>query len=168
MIVFYLNTGQFITGGGWIGDNLSANGKANFGFNARYNKSNKAVGQLVFVWRAMYTGPCTIAGAAQTCTNVPADFVIKSNALSSLVFVSSQRATLEGRATIQVNRASDGIALSSEGGATFRATAYDTGTGSSAGPDSFSMTAYDRNGVVYHSVGEAPLGGGNLVIHASK
>src|SRR5262249_1931242 len=71
-ITFSNNTGQFVTGGGWIND--PAGGKGNFGFNARYNKSGQPQGQMVYVWRGTYNG-------------VAADYIIKSNSLTALQFV---------------------------------------------------------------------------------
>ncbi|MDQ3880624.1 MAG: cadherin-like domain-containing protein, partial [Chloroflexota bacterium] len=167
-LAFYQPSGQYVTGGGWVADSASSNGKANFGFNARMAKTGKPQGQMVFVWRGLYSGPCTIGGVAQTCSNVPADFVIKSNALTSLAFANAQTAALEGKASIQVNRTSDGAALYGDGGATFRATVTDGGTGANAAADTFSLMVYDKNGVPYKSTGTRALGGGNVVVHASN
>ena len=74
MITFYNNTGQFVTGGGWIIDPASGgNGHGNFGFNARFNKNGAPQGQMVYVYRGLYNG-------------VLADYRIKSNSLTSLGF----------------------------------------------------------------------------------
>src|SRR5207248_10413205 len=47
VLTFYNNTGQFVTGGGWITDPNGGHGK--FGVNARYNKSGQPEGQWVYV-----------------------------------------------------------------------------------------------------------------------
>jgi uncharacterized repeat protein (TIGR01451 family) len=155
---FYTPTGQYATGGGWVPDASSSNGKGNFGFNARYNNSNKPQGQMVYVWRGTYNG-------------VAADFVIKSNSLTALSFSGTTfpiSATLQGKATIQVNRASDGMQLYSDGNATFTATASDSGKSSGIGSDSFALTVYDKTPVLYKSVPTTLLGGGNVVEHSGK
>lgn len=152
-LTFYENTGQFATGGGWVND--PAGGKGNFGFNARYNKKGQPQGQLVYVYRGLYNG-------------VPADFVIRSNALNALAFGGKTfpiPATLQGKATIQINRSSDGALLYTEGNATFQATVIDSGATSGVGSDSFALVVYNKNGVVYKSVPTTLLRGGNVVIH---
>jgi hypothetical protein len=153
-ITFYENSGQMATGGGWIND--PAGGKGNFGFNARYKNNGSPQGQLVYVYRGLYNG-------------VAADYVIKSNALTALQFTGTAfpyLATLQGRCTIQINRASDGVQLYSEGNATFSATVKDTDLNPAAGNDTFALTVYDRNAVLYKSVpANTPLQGGNVVIH---
>jgi len=153
VITFYENSGQFATGGGWIND---PNGnKGNLGFNARTNKKGQPQGQMVYIYRGTYNG-------------VPADFVIRSNALSALAFGGKTYpipVTLQGKGTIQINRSSDGALLYSEGNATFQATVVDSGMNSGIGSDSFALVVYDKNGVVYKNVPTAPLQGGNVVVH---
>jgi hypothetical protein len=51
---FYVNSGQFATGGGWVNDPTGIHG--NFGFNARYNSTGSPKGQMVYVYRALYNG----------------------------------------------------------------------------------------------------------------
>ena len=152
-LTFYQNSGQFATGGGWVNDPNGS--KGNFGFNARANKKGQPQGQMVYVYRGSYNG-------------VPADFVIRSNALNALAFLGKTYpipATLQGKATIQINRSSDGTLLYSEGNATFQATVVDSGANSGIGSDSFALVVYDKNGVVYKNVPTALLQGGNVVIH---
>jgi len=152
-ITFYQNVGQFVTGGGWIND---PNGKkGNFGFNARYNNKGKPQGQMVYVFRGLYN-------------SVAADFVIKSNALDTLSFSGSTypiTATLQGKCTIQINRASDGVQLYGDGGATFTAKVTDSDKNSGIGWDSFELSVYDKNSALYKSVPKSLLQGGNIVIH---
>ena len=169
VITFYDNTGQFVTGGGWIND--PSGGHGNFGFNARTNKNGSPQGQMVYVFRGYYNG-------------VLVDFRIKSNSLTSLGFqcwngsayvtcptgqtTYPAKATLQGKGTIQINRASDGYVLYSDGNSTFNATVTDSGQNSGIGTDSFQLIVYDKNGVLYKSVPSLMLQGGNVVIHAVK
>jgi hypothetical protein len=148
---FYVNTGQFATGGGWISDPTGS--KGNFGFNARYANNNSPKGQLVYVYRGMYNG-------------VPADFIIKSNALNGLKFSTGNypiTATLQGKANIQINQASNGAQLYGDGNATFSITATDSGQTTTG--DALSLTVYDKNAVPYKTIVTSALKGGNLVVH---
>jgi hypothetical protein len=174
VITFYNNTGQFVTGGGWIVDQTGAgNGHGNFGFNARFNTKGAPQGQMVYVYRGLYNG-------------VLADFRIKSNSLTSLVFACwngttyascplgnatfPAQATLSGKSTIQINRASDGYVLYSDGNSTFNATVTDSGKSTGVGSDMYALTVYDKNGVLYKQIGvptASLLQGGNVVIHGT-
>jgi hypothetical protein len=180
-MTFYQDTGEFVTGGGWIWDpGQGGNGHGNFGFNARFNKSGAPQGQMVYVWRGTYNG-------------VASDFRIKSNSLTSLGFqcwngsayvtcpfgnaTFPAKATLVGKSNIQIVRAKDGVLLYSDGNSTFSATVVDSGQSSGIGVDRFQLTVYDKNAVLYKQVGDlggaAPwfnalvLQGGNVVIHGN-
>jgi hypothetical protein len=151
---FYVNSGQFATGGGWVNDPTGSHG--NFGFNARYSSTGSPKGQMVYVYRALYNGAL-------------ADFIIKSNALTALQFTGTTypiSSTLQGKANVQVNRASDGLSLFSAGNYTFSATVTDSGQNGVTGKQ-FSLSVYDSNGVPYHQVApNIPLQGGNVVVHS--
>jgi hypothetical protein len=126
---------------------------------------------MVYVYRGMYNG-------------VLVDYRIKSNSLTSLGFscwngtafgtcpltgaTYPSKATLEGKCTIQINRASDGSVLYSDGNSTFSSTVTDSGASSGIGSDDFSLTVYDKNAVRYKSVPSTLLSGGNVVIHPAK
>jgi len=114
---------------------------------------------------------------------VLSDFRVKSNSLTSLGFscwngtayapcpignaTFPAKATLQGKSTIQITRASDGYLLYSDGNSTFNATVTDSGQSSGIGSDKFQLTVYDKNSVLYKSVPETLLGGGNVVIHGN-
>jgi hypothetical protein len=150
---FYLNSGKFANGGGWIMD--TKGGKGNFGFTARYNKNGQPQGQMVYIYRGIYNG-------------VAADFIIKSNALTALQFVGTAypiSSTLQGKCTIQVNDTSTGASLFSDGAASFKAVVIDTNKSSGIGFDSFALTVWDKKAVVYKSVPSTLLSGGNVIIH---
>jgi hypothetical protein len=154
-IAFYTNTGQFVTAGGWITDPNGGHG--NFGLNARNNKNGQPQGQMVYVYRGLYNG-------------VMADYVIKGTALSNFGIATTagaypMSATLQGKCTIQVNRASDGVQLYSDGNGTFSATATDSGQSSGIGSDTYSLIVYDKNAAQYKYVPATSLQGGNVVVH---
>jgi hypothetical protein len=171
VITFYANTGQFVTGGGWLND--PAGSKGNFGFNARFNNSGSPQGQMVYVWRGLYNGEL-------------ADYRIKSNSLTSLGFscwngtaygtcpagnaTFPAKSALQGKSTILITRAKDGYILYSDGNSTFNATAADSGQSSGIGSDKYVLNVYDKNGVLYKQIGvptELVLQGGNVVIHGT-
>jgi hypothetical protein len=151
---FYVNSGQFATGGGWVNDPAGSHG--NFGFNARYNSTGSPKGQMVYVYRALYNG-------------ILADFILKSNALSALQFTGTTypiSSTLQGKANVQVNQASDGSTLFSTGNYAFSATVTDSGQNGVTGKQ-FSLIVYDGSGVPFHQVASnTPLQGGNVVVHS--
>jgi hypothetical protein len=164
-----------------VNDDLSSNAHGNFGFNARFNRNGQPQGQFVYVWRGTYNG-------------VAADYVIKSNSLTSLAFqcwngtayatcptgnnTYPALSTLQGKNTIQINRASDGASLYSDGSATFNATVIDSGANSGIDSDRFTLKVWDKNGVLYRQIGNLDgsppywgtvfLKGGNVVIHPSR
>jgi len=153
---FYVNSGQFATGGGWINDPTGSHG--NFAFNGRYNSSGSPKGQISYMYQAPYNG-------------VAANFVIQSNALSALQFTGTKdpiSSTLQGKASVQIKRASDGVLLFSAGNYAFSATVTDSGLNGQSGKQ-FSLTVYGSNGVMFHVVPAAtPLQGGNVVVHSAK
>jgi hypothetical protein len=156
-VTFYTASGQFVAGGGWVADPQGGgNGHGNFGFNARTQKNGNAQGQLVYVWRGTYGG-------------VAADYQVKSNSLGALAFSGASypiTATLQGKCSIQVTSQSDGASLYSDGGCTFSGSVTDVDK--LAGPDSFGLTVYDKNGVLYHRVDARPLQGGNAKVQNGK
>ena len=72
--------------------------------------------------------------------------------------------TLQGKCNVQINRASDGVALASEGNDTFIATATDTGLPSSNAGDALTLTL-SGSSLTTKSFTNLPLNGGNEVIH---
>jgi hypothetical protein len=157
-IAFYTNGSQFATGGGWISDAGSSTGKGTFGFNARYGSNGSPKGQLVYVWHGTYN-------------NVPADFIIKSNALTTLSFsktgASSYSATLHGKCSYTVVSEVDGSQLYGEGNDTFSATVTDgdNGLSQNSSADSFALTTFQSGNIKLHPIATTALGGGNIAAH---
>jgi hypothetical protein len=152
MIIFYVDTGQFATGGGTI---PTGDMKSNFGFVARLNKGSQPKGQVVFQFRGTYGG-------------ADATFKIKSNALTGLAFSGTRypiSATLSGKCTISIADGQGGTKFN-EGNWRFTAAATDVDKGS--GSDSFAITIWDKNNELYKRVPATPLSGGNITIHNPK
>ena len=160
-------TGKFATGGGWIVDPATG-GHGNFGFTVRFTKAGAPKGQAVYVWRGLHNG-------------VLADFIVKSNSITGLSFADELgngtfpwRATLVGKATIRINRSSDGTEISTDGNATFTLVAVDSGQSSGIGVDAFAIRVLDKDGREYKVVGTWAdttygggilLSGGNVMVH---
>ncbi len=152
---FYQNSGKFATGGGGIKDPNGARG--NFGFNARYSKSGKPQGQMVYIYRGMYNG-------------VTADFIIKSNALSDGTAIRWNE-PIRSAPRCRANAPSRSMmptlvqAFSAMARPPSRPLSIDTNKSSGIGFDSFSLTVWNKNGVVYKLVPTTLLSSGNVVIH---
>jgi hypothetical protein len=157
-IAFYTPSSQKITGGGWIPDSGSTTGKSSFGFTAGYSRACSPKGQMVFVWRG-------------TCHGTPADFIIKSNALTALSFTeskSSYSATLQNKRSYGVLSEVDGSQLSGEGNDTFSTTVTNADNGASqqnGSADSFALTTFQSGNQQLHPITATALGGGNVVVH---
>ena len=156
---FYTAGNQKATGGGWIPDSGSTTGKSTFGFTAGYNNNGSPKGQMVFVWRGTYN-------------NTPADFIIKSNALTALSFTknssSSYSATLQGKCSYTIVSQLTGSQLYGEGNDTFSATVTDGDNGASqqaSSADSVSLTTFQSGNQKLHPITTTTLGGGNIFVH---
>jgi hypothetical protein len=156
-ILFYQNSGKFAAGGGWIKDPGGLPGS--FSLLARYDSKGNPFGQLVYV----YNGTYTLNGV-----KIPAVYVIRSTALTAFSISGTNyplTATLQGKCTIWVMRAFGGAPLYSDFNATCKAVAVDTNKTPAPGGDSFALTVWDKNGVVYKTVPTSSLTLGNVVIH---
>jgi hypothetical protein len=152
-VVAYDPSAGFVTGGGWIDSpagayaaNPSLSGKANFGFESRYqNGSGVPTGNTEFQFKV-------------------GNFTFKSTALDWLV-VSGAKARYRGTGTV------NGV-----GSYGFELTAWDGQVNGGGGVDRFRIKIWDQNqgnGVVYDNMmgaddGADPttaVGGGSVVIH---
>ncbi|HSV48694.1 MAG TPA: hypothetical protein VLH35_00125 [Candidatus Acidoferrales bacterium] len=145
-----------VTGGGWIPDNKSTNGKDNFGFTVYYNKNSAPKGQFVFI----------IHG--QDGYN----YIIKGNswAKGGLSFSGSDNAFFSGKCNIKQIDKETGDVVNTLGGYTFAVNIKD---GDIASPqngraDVFAITILDPSGNIWGQIGTAAnlitLGGGNIII----
>lgn len=143
-------TGKSVTGGGWITSPKGAypsapkaSGKANFGFEAKYDKAGAAKGTAQFRFKA-------------------ADLTFHSGDLDSLI-IAGERAVLTGRGTVNgtagylflVSVVDDG---SHPGQDLFRIKIWQDGSGT---------VLYDTQpGAADAAPATTPLGGGSIVIHS--
>jgi len=147
---------QRVTGGGWIPDSLSANGKDNFGFTVSYNKNGAPKGNFLFMFRG----------------KDGYNYQVKSNswAKGGLSFTSTNTAYFTAKCTIQRIDRITGIAESLGGDYTFAVTIKDGDLMNPKTPDTFAVTIFDSSHNIWKQVGTASsqitLGGGNMVVHS--
>ena len=158
-------SGQFMTGGGWLKDPTSTSTntvKGHFGFQGRYTKQGSPKGNLVYNWLGKVNG-------------VTANFRIKSNQISSLQFsglLYPMGGTMNGKASLEVTRASDGASLPG-GMGNLSLTLKVVDSNSKTTPDTFLLNVYNGNTLVKSvSTTGTPAGtplptqGGEIVLHA--
>ncbi len=146
------------TGGGWISEPLSANGKANFGFTVAYAKNSAPKGQSVFVIRG----------------SDGFDYVVKSTSWTGggLGFTGTNGATFSGKCVVQtINQITGELDPSrSFGNATFTVDATDGDLLLPKGPDTYGIRVVKGDGSVFYAtlvggtVGRRNLGGGNVLV----
>jgi hypothetical protein len=149
---------QRVTGGGWIPDSLSTNGKDNFGFTVYYNKNGAPKGNLLFMFRG----------------RDGYDYQLKSNswAKGGLSFTGTNGAYFTAKATLSKINATTGEVVSSDGSYTFAVNIQDLDLNIKPvkTPDTFAITIFDSNSNIWKQVGtsgsQIALGGGNVVVHS--
>ena len=149
---------QRVTGGGWIPDALSANGKDNFGFTVYYNKNGAPKGNFLFMFRG----------------TDGYDYQLKSNswAKGGLSFTSTNTAFFTGKATLSKIDRVTGAVVSSDGSYTFVVNIQDLDFNVKPvkTPDTFSITIFDSSNNIWKQIGTSAspikLGGGNIVVHS--
>jgi hypothetical protein len=147
---------QRVTGGGWIPDAKSANGKDNFGFTVNYNKNGAPKGNFLYMFRG----------------TDGYNYQLKSNswAKGGLSFTSDNTAYFTAKATLtKIDRAT-GAVVSSEGSYSFAVSIKDGDLMKPTTKDTFAITIFDSSNNVWKQVGTAAspitLGGGNVVVHS--
>ena len=161
----YDPNGGFVTGGGWIYSepgNMPANphveGKANFGFNAKYkagkNNSTEVDGNTNFQFN-----------------NAGFHFKSSSHEEMSLIISGDKKATYRGVGTVNgqgshyfIVTVIDGDASGGDGTDYFRIVVYSDGTSSPAG-----QPIYDNESeAALNADASTAIGGGSIVIHKPK
>jgi hypothetical protein len=148
------------TGGGWVADAQSANGKANFGFSVAYQKNGNPRGNLTYVVRG----------------TDGYDYVVKSNSWQGGALTFDNRdaslAAFSGRATVQRIDRATGLAdpTWAAGNYTFTVDGVDGDLRNPRVRDSFAITIMDSDGRIWRQLGTrtAPvqLGGGNVAVQS--
>jgi len=146
---------QRVTGGGWIADVQSANGKDNFGFTVNYNKNGAPKGNFLFMFRG----------------TDGYNYQVKSNswAKGGLSFTGVNGATFTAKATIQKIDRLTGIAESLGGSFIFSVNIKDGDLTKPTTPDTLAITIFNPDNSIWKQVGtvasQITLGGGNVTVH---
>ena len=147
---------QTVTGGGWVQDSSSINGKANFGFTVNYQKSGSPKGNSIFLFRS-------------------ADgynYLVKSNSWAGggLTFSGTNKAAFSGKCVIQKISRLTGLVVDSSGNGSFTVDILDGDLASPKVTDRYGITILDSSGVIWHRIGTinnpVAMGGGNVIVHS--
>jgi hypothetical protein len=150
---------QQTSGGGWVPDEGSANGKGNFGFSVRNDKGTPR-GSSIYIFRG----------------TDGFNYIVKNNSWQGgfLNFAPEPgtttitRASFKGRCTVQKVDQSTGAIVQTFGNFSFTVDARDGDLLTPRQDDGYAITILDNNGLIWRRVGTntslLPLGGGNVLV----
>ncbi len=153
---------QRVTGGGWIPDPDSANGKANFSFTVRGDRG-KPKGNSTFIFRGLDGF----------------NYIVKSTSwVSGFLNFSTEpgtsianRSSFGGKCTVQKVDRNTGEIVQTFGNFSFVVDNRDGDLLTPRSFDAYAITILDNNGLIYHRIGTnlalIPLGGGNIDVKAN-
>ena len=153
------STDRRVTGGGWIPDPSSTNGKGNFGFTVNYQKTGRPKGNSIYLFRGLDGF----------------NYLVKSNSwegggLSFNVNNDPTRASFSGKCSVQKIDPVTGVTAASWGNYSFTVDIRDGDLEKIRKTDRYAITILDNNGNVWRQVGSPAspiqLGGGQLVVHS--
>jgi hypothetical protein len=155
------STEQRVTGGGWIPDSGSANGKGNFGFTvSNQSKNASAKGNSVYVFRGLDGY----------------DYVVKSNSWQGggLSFNGSDqtKASFSGKCVVQKIDPATGLLVTSYGNYSFIVNIVDGDLSNPRQSDKYAITILDSGNQVWRQIGTSAsplvLGGGNVAVKSQR
>ena len=152
---------QRVTGGGWIPDADSANGKSNFSFTVRGDKG-KPKGNSTFIFRSLDGFDYIVKS-----TSWASGFLNFSNEPSTSI---TNRSSFGGKCTVQKVDRNTGEIVQTLGNFSFVVDNRDGDLLSPRSFDAYAITIIDNNGLIWHRIGTnlalIPLGGGNINVKA--
>jgi hypothetical protein len=152
---------QQTTGGGWVVDSASENGKGNFAFTVRADKGAPK-GNAIYIFRGTdgfnyIVKSNSWAGGFLNFSTEPATSILN-------------RSSFKGKAVVQKIDRATGAVVASFGNYTFTVDARDGDLLTPRSYDAYAITILDSNGVIWRRVGTniapLPLGGGNVMVKA--
>ena len=150
---------QRTTGGGWVPDAGSANGRANFGFTVRNDKGTPK-GNSIFIFRGTDGFNYVVKN-----TSWQGGFLNFATEPGTSIL---NRASFKGRCVVQKIDPSTGMVVQSFGNFTFTVDGRDGDLLVPRQGDAYAITIIDNNGVIWRRVGTntslVPLGGGNVLV----
>jgi hypothetical protein len=148
-----------VTGGGWIPDSQSVNGKGNFGFTVNFQKSGSPKGNSLYLFRG----------------TDGYNYRVKSNSWQGgglTFFDDGWKARFSGKCVVQKIDRNTGLVVESWGNYRFTVDIWDGDLKSPRTFDRYAMTIIRDNGTVWRQIGDpaspTQLGGGNVTIHSGK
>lgn len=152
---------QQTSGGGWIPDPESVNGKGNFGFTVKGGNGSPK-GNSIYIFRGLDGFNYIVKS-----TSWSGGYLNFSNEPSTSI---SNRSSFKGKAVVQKVDPQTGAVVQSFGNFSF---IVDTRDGDLLTPrsfDAYAITVLDNNGLIWRRVGTnlalLPLGGGNVLVKA--
>jgi hypothetical protein len=148
------------SGGGWVPDSTSGNGKANFGFTVRPGSGNAAApkGNSTFVFRGLDGYNYVVKG-----NSWQGGYLQFSAEPGTTIFT---RSNFKGNCNVQKIDPATGLVVQSWGNFSFEVFSKDGDLLNPRAADAYSITVWDRDGLVWHQVGSSSslvnLGGGNI------
>ena len=150
LMVYLPVAGAYVTGGGWVPDAGSSDGRAHFGVSVKLGKAAQPQGQVSVSWRNPTNGY---------------DYLVRSSSWNGGgVAIRSTAAGLSVKATLTVVDPATGLTVAalSGGNHTIRVDVVDGGKGGST--DTYAVTVRTPSGAVMRSLAATRLGGGNLTV----
>jgi hypothetical protein len=144
------DTSRRVTGGGWVADAASANGKGNFGFTVAPDKQGNPKGNAQYVFRGTdgYT------------------YVVKSSSWQGgglTFFADPSKARFSGKAVIQQIDASGNV-VASQGNASFTVELVDGDVLTPRQGDQYGISVRTSGGALWKQIALSALGGGNIAV----
>jgi rhamnogalacturonan endolyase len=148
-------------GGGWVPDETSANGKANFGFSVTSGNKN---GQVRGNWTLAFRGTDGFNYVVKG--NSWQDGYLQFAAEPNVMPLVYTRSEFKGRCNVQKIDPATGLVVASWGNFTFEVNTFDGDLLNPGQPDAYAFVVRDGAGQVWHQVGSrnspVTLGGGNI------
>jgi hypothetical protein len=152
---------QQTSGGGWVADAASVNGKGNFGFSVRNDKGSPK-GNSIYLFRGTDGFNYIVKS-----TSWAGGFLNFSAEPGTSIF---NRSSFKGRCVVQKVNRTTGAVVESLGNFSFTVDGRDGDLLLPRQGDGYAITILDNNGVIWRRVGTnlalVPLGGGNVMVKA--
>ncbi|MDQ3755016.1 MAG: cadherin repeat domain-containing protein, partial [Acidobacteriota bacterium] len=157
LTVVYGTTDRRVTGGGWVADAESANGKGNFGFTVNYSKNGSPKGNALYLFR-----------------KDGFDYRVKSNSWQGggLTFYQDLwKASFSGKCNVQKINSQTGEVVESLGNYTFVVDLIDGDLRNPKETDRYAIQVLTDTGALWRQIGTRTnplaLGGGNVAVKSN-
>ncbi len=157
LTIAYGSTEKRVTGGGWVADSASANGKGNFGFTVNYGNNGSPKGNALYTFRS-------------------ADgfnYRVKSNSWQGgglTFYQDAAKAAFSGRGNVQKIDSATGVVVESWGNYTFTVDIIDGDLRNPRESDRYAIQILNDAGTVWRQIGSrtnpVQLGGGNVSVQS--